>query len=114
MFGEVAATTLRVDVSLLNKRGEPEDDPRLLVKSLPARTAAAPPLKDVSKNVISDLLNFLVQCEPEEPSAAGGAEGAKTDDEAKSGVDNGELPVSVASILSQVIVINKNRKVNNK
>ena len=41
---------MRVDVNLLSKRGEPEDDPRLLMKSLPAKpTSTAPPLQDVSK-----------------------------------------------------------------
>ena len=37
----VFADAQRADVSLLNKCGEPEDDPRLLVKSLPARAAVA-------------------------------------------------------------------------
>jgi hypothetical protein len=47
---EVGRELLRVDMSLLSKRGEPEEDPRLLLKSLPPKTAsAAPPLRDVSR-----------------------------------------------------------------
>ena len=47
---DVGREILRVDLSLLNKRGEPEDDPRLLIKSIPAKlTSAAPPLQEVSK-----------------------------------------------------------------
>ena len=39
-----------MDVSLLNKRGEPEDDQRLLMKSIPAKpTSTAPALQQVSK-----------------------------------------------------------------
>jgi len=67
VFTEVAKEILRVDTSLW-KRGEPADDPRLLVKSLPAKTGAstlAPPLPDVANSVIRDLLNFLVQTYPE-------------------------------------------------
>merc|ERR1719270_2663383 len=55
-FTAAAADILRVDLALLSKRGEPEEDHRLLVKSLPSRASvAAPPLTDVSKAVISDL-----------------------------------------------------------
>lgn len=67
LFSEVSREILRVDTSLW-KRGEPEDDPRLLVKSLPAKTAAptlAPPLPEVANSVIRDLLNFLVQTYPD-------------------------------------------------
>ena len=67
LFSEVASEILRVDTSLW-KRGEPEDDPRLLVKSLPAKSSAptlAPPLPDVANSVIRDLLNFLVQTYPD-------------------------------------------------
>ena len=39
MFAEVARDILRVDITLL-KRGEPEEDHRLLVKSLPMKTSA--------------------------------------------------------------------------
>merc|ERR1719187_2866380 len=64
-FTSVAREILRVDISLLSKRGEPEDDHRLLVKSLAGKASVpAPPLKDVSKGVISDLLDFLVQSDP--------------------------------------------------
>merc|ERR1719239_1118553 len=56
-FTSVAKDILRVDLSLLSKRGmEPEDDGRLLLKSLPGKSSAsAPALKDVSKTVIRDL-----------------------------------------------------------
>ncbi len=67
LFSEVSREILRVDTSLW-KRGEPEDDPRLLVKSLPAKTNAptlAPPLPEVANSVIRDLLNFLVQTYPD-------------------------------------------------
>ena len=47
---EVSRELVRVDMSLLSKRGEPEEDPRLLLKSLPAKAATtAPPLRDVSR-----------------------------------------------------------------
>ncbi len=47
---EAGRELLRVDLSLLSKRGEPEEDPRLLLKSLPARPGTAPPpLRDVSR-----------------------------------------------------------------
>ena len=50
MCAEVGREILRVDVSLLNKRGEPEEDPRLLMKSVPAKpTSTAPALQEVSK-----------------------------------------------------------------
>jgi len=46
----VGRELLRVDMSLLSKRGEPEEDPRLLLKSLPAKAASSPPpLRDVSR-----------------------------------------------------------------
>merc|ERR1719317_1157245 len=65
-FTAAAADILRVDLALLSKRGEPEEDHRLLVKSLPSKASvAAPPLTDVSKAVISDLLDFLVQADPD-------------------------------------------------
>jgi len=95
-FTSVAKDILRVDISLLSKRGEPEDDHRLLVKSLVGKASApAPPLKDVSKSVISDLLDFLVQSDPDEPvdSDQVGDVIGKSDDIA-------ELPTSVASILN--------------
>jgi len=99
-FTSVARDILRVDISLLSKRGEPEDDHRLLVKSLPGKASApAPPLKEVSKNVISDLLDFLVQSDPDEPADIDqiGDVASKTDEVV-------ELPTSVASILSSVAV----------
>ena len=82
---------------MLSKRGgEPEDDTRLLVKSLPGKSSVpAPTLKDVSKTVIKDLLDFLVQAEPEE---AGDGEGGS--DVASSKDDLSELPTTMASILS--------------
>ncbi len=70
VFEEVSKEILRVDTTLW-KRGEPEDDPRLLVKSLPVKSGAptlAPPLPDVANSVIRDLLNFLVQTYPESSS----------------------------------------------
>ena len=86
-----------MDLTLLSKRGgEPEDDTRLLVKSLPGKSSVpAPTLKDVSKTVIKDLLDFLVQAEPEE---AGDGEGGS--DAASSKDDLSELPTTMASILS--------------
>ena len=67
VFTDVSKEILRVDTSLW-KRGEPEDDPRLLVKSIQSKSGAstlAPPLPDVANSVIRDLLNFLVQTYPE-------------------------------------------------
>jgi len=104
-FTSVAREILRVDISLLSKRGEPEDDHRLLVKSLAGKAAVpAPPLKDVSKSVISDLLDFLVQSDPDEPvdSDHAGDTTTKTDDLT-------ELPTSVASILNSGVVSERQR-----
>ena len=89
-FTSVARDILRVDISLLSKRVEPEDDHRLLVKSLPGK-APAPPLQDVSKSAISDL----VQSDPEEP-----AESEQQGDVAGKSEEMVELPTSVASILN--------------
>ena len=67
-FTSVARDVLRVDIS---KRGEPEDDHRLFVKSLPGKASApAPHLQEVSKCVISDQLDFLVQSDSEEPAGS--------------------------------------------
>ena len=69
MFAEVAKDILRVDLSLLSsRRAEPEDDPRLLAKSLAPKTPAAPAsqMQEVSHSVICDLLNFLVHVDSEE------------------------------------------------
>ena len=95
-FTSVAKDILRVDLSLLSKRGmEPEDDGRLLLKSLPGKSSAsAPALKDVSKTVIRDLLDFLVQAEPDEPADT------ETSDAATRHDDLSELPTTMASILS--------------
>ena len=92
----MAKFILRVDISLLSKRGEPEDDHRLLVKSLVGKASApAPPLNDASKSVISDMLDFLVQSDPDEPvdSDQVGDIIGKSDDIA-------ELPTGAASILN--------------
>lgn len=64
----MAKEVLRVDLSLLsNRRAEPEDDPRLLVKSLAPKTpATASQMQEVSHSVICDLLNFLVHADGEE------------------------------------------------
>ena len=63
MFAEVARDILRVDIGLL-KRGEPEDDHRLLVKSLPMRTSTPTSsnnsYQSITNSVIRDLLNYLV------------------------------------------------------
>ena len=95
-FTSVAKDILRVDLSLLSKRGmEPEDDGRLLLKSLPGKSSAsAPALKDVSKTVIRDLLDFLVQAEPDEPADSESNDAATRHD------DLSELPTTMASILS--------------
>ena len=97
-FTAAARDILRVDLALLSKRGEPEDDPRLLVKSLPGKAAAAaPPFTEVAKAVISDLLDFLVAADPE---AAAGGEEVATDAAVKAVAEDTELPTSVASILA--------------
>jgi E3 ubiquitin-protein ligase HUWE1 len=63
MFAEVARDILRVDITLL-KRGEPEEDHRLLVKSLPMKTSAHTSSSNshqtMTSSVIRDLLNYLV------------------------------------------------------
>merc|ERR1712038_32621 len=63
MFAEVAREILRVDISLL-KRGEPEDDYRLLVKSLPMKSSANISNdinhQTMTSSVIRDLLNYLI------------------------------------------------------
>merc|ERR1719187_14784 len=104
-FTAAAADILRVDLALLSKRGEPEEDHRLLVKSLPSRASvAAPPLTDVSKAVISDLLDFLVQADPD--NVGNSLDGDAKSEEQASKVTGGaaeevaELPTSVASILA--------------
>ena len=96
-FTAVAKDILRVDFSLLSKRGgDVEDDPRLLVKSLPGKSSApAPPLKDVSKTVIKDLLDFLAQAEPDEP-----VDGDNGGDSSNKHDDLLELPTTMASILN--------------
>ena len=104
-FTAAAADILRVDLALLSKRGEPEEDHRLLVKSLPSKASvAAPPLTDVSKAVISDLLDFLVQADPD--NAGTNLEADSKSEEQASKATGGaaeevaELPTSVASILA--------------
>ena len=101
-FTNVAKDILRVDLSLLSKRGmEPEDDGRLLLKSLPGKSSvSAPALKDVSKTVIKDLLDFLVQAEPDEPADSEGSDTTARHD------DLSELPTTMASILSSGSVTN--------
>merc|ERR550532_1890940 len=103
-FTAAAADILRVDLALLSKRGEPEEDHRLLVKSLPSKASvAAPPLTDVSKAVISDLLDFLVQADPDNVGTTLEAD-SKSEESSKAtggaAEDVAELPTSVASILA--------------
>jgi hypothetical protein len=45
---EAGRELLRVDLSLLSKRGEPEEDPRLLLKILLARASSSPPRSETS------------------------------------------------------------------
>ena len=63
MFAEVSRDILRVDISLL-KRGEPEEDHRLLVKSLPVKTSSHTSsnkdYQSMTSSVIRDLLNYLI------------------------------------------------------
>ena len=63
MFAEVARDILRVDISLL-KRGEPEEDHRLLVKSIQVKastsTSSHSNHQAMTSSVIRDLLNYLV------------------------------------------------------
>ena len=97
-FSSVAKNILRVDLTLLSKRGgEPEEDPRLLIKTLPGKSSVpAPPLRDVSKTVIKDLLDFLTLAEPDEPLDGDGVDNSKHDDLL-------ELqPTSMASIINSV------------
>ena len=77
LFKDLSREILRVDFNLLSKRGtDIEDDQRLLIKSIPPKSGSAanqvlnPPLQDVSQSVICDLLNFLVQGDPETCSTA--------------------------------------------
>ena len=92
VFAEVARQVMRVDISLL-KRGEPEEDHRLLIKSVAASAAAPKPVvpgsseaaaqadhEDLSNSVIADLLNFLVleSCPVTPLSVEGGAEAMET------------------------------------
>ena len=68
LFADVSRDILRVDFNLLKKHIDGQDeDKRLLLKSLPAKTTTTnttTPLNDVSKSVICDLLNFLVRVPP--------------------------------------------------
>ena len=88
----MARQVMRVDISLL-KRGEPEEDHRLLIKSVAASAAAPKPVvpgsseaaaqadhEDLSNSVIADLLNFLVleSCPVTPLSVEGGAEAMET------------------------------------
>ena len=103
-FRRAACDILRVDLAVLSKRGEPEADPRLLVKALPGRPLPAPPLTPVSKAVIADLLDFLVQADPD-TTCSGAEEGGRVDGEALAAAvavepEPAELPTSVASILA--------------
>jgi E3 ubiquitin-protein ligase HUWE1 len=112
LFAEVAEDILRVDLALLNKRGvEPEEDPRLLVKSLPPKAGsptAAPGLQDVSHSVICDLLNFLVQGEPENSvaAAADGEESAPGDPAAPACPCTGAPTVTAANRTQAAILRN--------
>ena len=76
LFQDLSREILRVDFNLLSKRGtDIDDDQRLLIKSISPKSGSAmnqvsnPPLQEVSQSVICDLLNFLVQGEPETTSA---------------------------------------------
>ena len=80
-FRRAACDILQVDLAVLSKRGEPEEDRRLLVKALPGRPLPAPPLTPVSKAVIADLLYFLVQADPNTACRAA-EEGGRVDGEA--------------------------------
>ena len=81
--------------------GEPEEDHRLLVKSLPSKASVtAPPLTDVSKAVISDLLDFLVQADPDNVGTSLEADSKLEEPSKATGEDVAELPTSVASILA--------------
>ena len=99
VFGEVAREVLRVDVSLL-KRGEPEDDHRLLVKSLPMKTSVPPSLShdDMSNMVICDLLNFLVVSVPEETTTAPAAAASTSTTESADKQQKNELTFPSATL----------------
>ncbi len=111
LFLELSKDILRVDLALLNKRGvEPEEDPRLLVKSLPPKAGApsAPPvLQEVSHSVICDLLNFLVQGEPENGGAGGSAAAnEETAETAGAGHAPGEAaPAAPAANRTQSVIL---------
>ena len=91
-FTNVSREILRVDLSLF-KRAD-EEDQRLLLKCLPGKSSvSAPPLKEVSKTVLKDLLDFLVQAEPDEP-------GDPPDDSTNKHDDLSELPTTMANIIS--------------
>jgi hypothetical protein len=56
---EAGGELLRVDLSLLSKRGEPEEDPRLLLKILPARASSSPPPLRVVSRVSSAFQSII-------------------------------------------------------
>ena len=65
LFADVSRDILRVDFNLLKKSLDLDEDKRLILKSLPAKSAQnSSPLNDVSRSVICDLLNFLVRVPP--------------------------------------------------
>ncbi|XP_059079512.1 E3 ubiquitin-protein ligase HUWE1-like isoform X2 [Tigriopus californicus] len=98
-FVDVAKDILRVDVTLLNKRGgELEEDPRLILKSLQPKSSSLCPnhLHEVSHSIIADLLNFLVQ-----PDIEGDVEGPESGDTSNSATspnaDNNGGPATTSS-----------------
>ncbi len=115
LFAQVARETLRVDFNLLKKTGDIEEDKRLLLKSLPAKSAQpqGQPLHEVSRSVICDLLNFLVRAPPPELISSE-ANKAKPEDSmnnvnkpsSASAASSGTSHMSGANRTQQVIVRN--------
>ena len=112
LFQDLSREILRVDFNLLSKRGtDIEDDQRLLIKSIPPKSGSAsnqvssPPLQDVSQSVICDLLNFLVQGDPEVGSAASAVASAPEAMDSSTGDSTTPGSANLAANRTQVAVI---------
>ncbi|XP_068082120.1 E3 ubiquitin-protein ligase HUWE1 [Anabrus simplex] len=81
---EVAREILRVDLNFSLKSRNVEDDPRLILRSVPSKQNIPHIVQDdVSIQVIHDLLNALIQPSSYEDSGAGGAKEQDTSDKDK-------------------------------
>uniref|UniRef100_A0A1B6DRZ8 HECT-type E3 ubiquitin transferase n=1 Tax=Clastoptera arizonana TaxID=38151 RepID=A0A1B6DRZ8_9HEMI len=102
-FKYVAKHLMRVDISLLNKRGESEDY-RCLMKAIRARPSfKTPPIDAVARQAIIDLLNDLVIDQEEESdnkdrSAGESSEQVNTDEQVAPSNNNGDGDGAQSSI----------------